>query len=66
MVGARRNGTKLARNDVHRTERKEKRTRYDTIHKLRRSVFRQSLAVSHPLTTNNNNLNETGVTRGSG
>ena len=36
--------------------KKEKRTKYDTVYKLRRSVFGQSLAVSHRLTTNNNNL----------
>ena len=33
-----------------------KKDEIDTIHKLRRSVFGQSLAVSHRLTTNNNNL----------
>ena len=35
---------------------KKKRTKYDTIHQLQRSVLSQSLAVSHRLTTNNNNL----------
>ena len=34
----------------------KKKTKYETIHKLRRSVFGQSLAVSHRLTINNNNL----------
>ena len=38
------------------SKKRKKRTKYDTIHKLRRSVFGQSLAVSHRLTINNNNL----------
>ena len=33
-----------------------KKDEIDTIHKLRRSVIGQSFAVSHRLTTNNNNL----------
>ena len=40
----------------HRTQRKEKRAKYDIINKLQRSVFEQILAVSHRLAINNNNL----------
>ena len=37
-------------------KQKKKRMKCDIIHKLRRSVFGQILAVPHRLTTNNNNL----------
>ena len=37
-------------------KKRKKRTKYDTISKVRMSVFGQILAVSHRLTTNNNNM----------
>ena len=49
-------GLKEVGKEGHLIKRKEKSMKYDIIHKLRRSVFGQSLAVSHRLKTNNNNL----------
>ena len=49
-------GTQRGRKGEPSDKKKAKRTKYDIIHKLRRSVFGQSFAVSHRLTTNNYNL----------
>ena len=58
--GASRSAIKRGRKEGHRCDadkkKRKKMTKYVIIHKLRWSVFGQSLAVSHRLTTNNNNL----------